>query len=102
MGYNVAAIFVVLTLGLAWFLGWRAGKIPFLRSQRGRIGLNVSGTIILAIVGVGRLGWIIQSWSGDTPAEQWNRLIFFVGSFVGLLAVLTARALEWIYPGERP
>jgi hypothetical protein len=57
-------------------------------SQRLEWWMELSGTVLLAFAGIARLGWSIQSWGGDSPAEQLNTAIFYSASGLGLWLLL--------------
>jgi len=42
-----------------------------------------SGAFILWSV-LGKLGWEIQTWKGESPAEKWNKWIFRVLNCIGM------------------
>ena len=45
--------------------------------------LIIIGTTFLLVAGVGRLGWPIRSWGGETPREKLDEILFYSFSHVG-------------------
>jgi len=43
----------------------------------------MAGTGMLLVAGIGRLGWSIQTYKGQSPAEKADRLIFWILSVGG-------------------
>jgi uncharacterized membrane protein len=41
------------------------------------------GAGLLLVAGIGRIGWGIQSWSGESPAEVLDKWMFWVFSWLG-------------------
>ena len=50
-------------------------KKPGWFNARNRAVLVMSGSFLLLVAGMGGLGWAIQSFDGNTPAEKVDRLI---------------------------
>lgn len=53
---------------------------------------RVVGLLIIGSAVLGRLGWKIQTWSGETPAEKLNlklfRMMYYVGIFFTALSLM--------------
>jgi hypothetical protein len=50
-------------------------KLPFMTDDLVR-GMRVVTGSLFAAATLGRCGWSIQTWGGDSPAERWNTRIF--------------------------
>jgi hypothetical protein len=83
--YLRTTIYVALDFFIAWLLAVRliARKYPQLASKRIKLFLFLIGTGALLIAGIGRLGWAIQTFDGNTPPERWDQTIFLVLSLGG-------------------
>jgi hypothetical protein len=68
----------------AWAVTRRMPRqFAWFRSQTTRIFLFLTGTGALLVAGIGRLGWAIQSWSGQSSSEHLDQGIFFILSVGG-------------------
>lgn len=86
----VALSALLLAVGTAWAITPRVAPSGWFHGV-----LLVSSAILLFVAGVGRLGWNVQTWSGNTPTERFNLWTFRGLSFVGLYLLLLSRALGW-------
>lgn len=68
-------------------------KLAFDPSERVHALITLSGTVLLLLAGLGKLGWPIQTWDGNTRAEQLNDLLFMVFSYAGMFLVF----VEWFW-----
>ena len=83
------------------FLGWLAAKVliskfSFLITPALELALVVVGTILLLTAGIGKLGWHIQTWGGQTPAESINDWLFFLLTIVGAWLLFTEIFIKYI------
>lgn len=75
----VAAIFGVAALSARYV----ARNHPKLASPVVRCAAFLIGTGMLLVAGIGRLGWEIQTFDGQTAAECLDQTIFWILSVVG-------------------
>ncbi len=58
-------------------------------SRRNRLLFLIVGTGLLLVAGIGKLGWSIQTWDGETSAEKLNDCIFWIASYIGTFFLFT-------------
>ena len=82
--YLIASLTVVINFSIAsvvaWLMEWKDPHIGILRNK---FIIIIIGTIILLIAAIGKLGWSIQTWNGNTSIEQLNNQIFWILSHLG-------------------
>jgi hypothetical protein len=92
--YAKTAIFVLVSAGLAFLSAWILMlKIPQTNTATIRTTLLLLGTSFLLVAGVGKLGWSIQTFGGDTIAENWNEGVFLFLSYGGTFLLFLDIAL---------
>jgi len=64
---------VVLAVIVAHFIN--TAMLPFVTDDLVRVVRVVTGSLFAAAT-LGRCGWSIQTWGGDSPAQRWNTTIF--------------------------
>ena len=79
-----------LALAVSWFL---RSKLAFEPSARVHALVILAGTAFLLVAGLGKLGWTLQTWDGNTPPEQLNDLLFRIFSYLGMFFVF----FEWVW-----
>lgn len=81
-------------VGFEMFLAWAlvsqiiVPRFPRLTTDNAKRVLFLIGTGALLVAGIGRLGWDIQTWSGNTPPEKLDDFIFWTLSLVGTFLLL--------------
>ena len=87
--YLLSALYVAMTFALAWLLAWLAMRnFPVLAGARARLIAFLLGSGFLLVAGIGRLGWSLQTYGGNTPPELLDQIIFWFLSFVGTLLLI--------------
>jgi hypothetical protein len=82
--YFYAFISVAVNLGVALlFVCFSKSKYPKLINKHIRAVYLIVGTSFLLVAGIGKLGWSIQTWDGNAPAESLNEWIFLILSHIG-------------------
>ena len=82
--YIKTFIHVAVNFSLAWVLVYfLKTKYPKLLTKRKRITFLIAGTGFLLVAGIGKLGWPIQTYNGDSLAEDINSWIFLILSHIG-------------------
>jgi hypothetical protein len=76
---GVAINFIIAIL----FVCLSRSKFPKLINKHARLVYLIIGTGFLLVAGIGKLGWSIQTYSGNTPAENLNERIFLFLSHIG-------------------
>jgi hypothetical protein len=76
-------------------------KVAPAAQPRVKVGLNIAGTIVAAVAAMSKLGWVVQTWDGDSPIEKLNNRVFFSVGLTGLWLVLTSRVLDWFHAKQR-
>jgi hypothetical protein len=95
--YLKAAGIVVADFIAAWAVARCVGKrCGWIRSQPAKVLLFSVGTGALLVAGIGRLGWPIQTWSGESSSEHLDQCIFFLLSMGGTFLLM----LEYFLPKE--
>lgn len=60
--------------------------------SEGKKALSIASLCLFAYATLGRLGWVGQSWKGDTVVERLDQLLFWafywLGTFCGVLAII--------------
>jgi hypothetical protein len=75
---------VVAVFALAGLVAqFAATKWPKLCRGWFRVVAFLLGSGLLLAAGIGRLGWSIQTWSGDSQAERLDQFIFLFLSLLG-------------------
>lgn len=82
--YLIASLTVVINFTIAsvvaWLVEWKAPHIWILRNK---FIIIIIGTMIFLIAAIGKLGWSIQTWNGNTSPEQLNNQLFWILSHLG-------------------
>src|SRR6516225_9313684 len=77
LSYGLALCWVAAGVALAvigaHFIN--TARLPFVSDDLVRWMRVVTG-LLFAAATLGRCGWSIQTWGGDSPAERWNTRIF--------------------------
>jgi hypothetical protein len=88
--YSITATSVLINITFAWITA------KFIISKRSKwikkkrlTALLVTGTGILLWSAIGRLGWSIQTWGGNSAREWFNIILFWCFSHVGTFLILT-------------
>lgn len=82
--YFIAAISVAVNLFCAWGVAQIIGnKCPKLKSNKHLSSLLIVSTVVLLIAGIGKLGWSIQTWDGESMPEHLNDVLFWAFSHIG-------------------
>jgi hypothetical protein len=77
LNYLGAAAWVALLFGLAWLSAFLAHRfVPVLVGNVARALSFLLGSGLLLVATIGGLGWAIQSFGGNTPAELLNQSLF--------------------------
>jgi hypothetical protein len=61
-----------------------------------RLGSSPVGTFLVAIAGLSRLGWPIQTWDGHSRAERLDNRVFWTVTLVGLGVLFISWILEML------
>jgi len=75
----VAANFICALL----FVRFSRSKCSKLINEHIRLVYLIVGAGFLLVASIGKLGWSIQTWDGNTPAESLNEWIFIILSHIG-------------------
>ncbi len=81
-------------VGSEMFLAWGLvsqiiePRFPCLTTDKAKRVLFLLGTGALLVAGIGRLGWDIQTWDGNTPPEKLDGIIFWTLSLGGTFLLL--------------
>jgi hypothetical protein len=93
--YLWTALVVTLALSSAYWASWFiAREFSPTEVDRGRQIAFAAGTAMLLVAGIGRLGWNIQTYKGQSAAEKADRLIFWVLSVGGTFLLVLDFALS--------
>ena len=76
---SVAVNFIVALL----FVCFSRSKYPKLINKHIRLVYLIVGSGFLLVASIGKLGWSIQTYGGNTPAERLNEWIFLFLSRIG-------------------
>jgi hypothetical protein len=80
---------VVVGLVLAWAANtWFRPHISAIRPWAFILGVG-----LLLVAGIGRLGWDIQTWGGESPPERLDTWIFWILSSAGTVLLIVDYAL---------
>jgi hypothetical protein len=93
--YGKAFVWVILGALVAGVAAhfFNAAQVPFSSEHFVRL-LRVGAASFFAAATLGRCGWDIQTWGGDSPAERWNMKIFrllYVAGFVLVIFTFLVR-----------
>lgn len=82
--YFYTFIFVAVNFIFALlFVRFSRSKCPKLINKHIRLVYLIVGAGFLLVASIGKSGWSIQTWSGDTPPERLNEWIFIILSHIG-------------------
>jgi len=88
--YLVVAISVVINIILAWVTAkFILSKHNAWTRKKRLTSLLVVGTGILLWAAIGRLGWSIQTFGGNSAREWLNIILFWSFSHIGTFLILT-------------
>jgi hypothetical protein len=90
LNYFKTAVIVAIEFLLAWvFAKWVICRYyPRFASKMTKLVLSLTGTGVLLVAGIGRLGWQIQTFAGTTPPECLDQAIFLVLSLCGTFLIV--------------
>jgi hypothetical protein len=90
----------MIDFGAAWALAFFANrKCQFLVSDFVRCSTFLVGSGLLLIAGIGRLGWYIQSFGGETSPESLDKTIIIALSLFGTFLLIYNFALGKLKKG---
>lgn len=80
--YRYAIVFVIvfLLMGVALILSLIINAYTSIKEETLTPILYALATLLFVSAGIGRLGWEIQTWNGNTPEEKLNKWIFLVST----------------------
>ena len=82
--YVKALVYVAACLALGWLSATLArSRWPTLADSLTHAVVFLLGSGLLLVAAIGRLGWGIQTWGGDSPAERLDQRVFLVLSLLG-------------------
>jgi hypothetical protein len=84
------------------FIRFSRSKCPKLINKHIRLIYLIVGTGFLLVAGIGKLGWSIQTFGGNTPAERLNEWIFLFLSLFGTFLLFIDLNLHVFVPKEHP
>ena len=83
-------LFIALDFAIAYRIAnFIKSKYPKLITKKFLDILLISSSFILLYAGIGKVGWSIQTWAGDTTPENVNNAIFQVLTFLGGFLLFT-------------
>lgn len=90
MNYVKVTGFVVFEIILTWVLVSKVFMpyFPRLTTDKAKCILFLAGTTMLLVAGIGRLGWDIQTWDGNTAREKLDFYVFMLLSLGGTFLLL--------------
>jgi hypothetical protein len=84
VNYLKSFLIVGVVSALAWFSAYLVVEnFPILCSERARSVFFLAASILLIVAGIGRVGWEIQTWGGNSPDELLDLRIFRFLSLLG-------------------
>ena len=90
-------LFIALDFAIAYRIAYiLKSKYSKLISKKFLDILLISSSFILLFAGIGKVGWSIQTWNGDTAPEIVNNVIFQVLTFFGGFLLFTYLILIWL------
>ena len=96
--YAKALIHVAVNLSVSFAVATAIGRVPTFRpSRRIELLFSLAGRVVLLVAGLGKLGWSIQTWGGNSPIEVLNGWVFLGLSHLGMFLVFT----EWAWSHSR-
>jgi hypothetical protein len=75
-------------VGLKYFVDYITRIFPFLLSTKIRIIVFMVGSAMLLVAAIGRLGWEIQTWDGNSTAERVDDILFWTFSVFGTALII--------------
>jgi hypothetical protein len=78
----------ILLFVLKFLVDYLADVFTFLLSAKIRLIIFFVGTWMLLVATIGRLGWHIQTWDGNSPAESLDKILFWLFAVVGTAFII--------------
>lgn len=92
--YVRTALYIVGIFAIAFVAAWfTVRKVPSLTTPLAHTTIFLVGTGLLLVAGIGRIGYPLQTFDGNTPAERLDGIIFWVLSVVGTFLLVYDFAL---------
>jgi len=84
---NIIYVSVVITI--AFFSAKYLSQFyPNILKPKIRLWIFFFGAGLLLVAAIGRLGWEIQTWATESPAEKLDQAIFWISSVTGTFLLI--------------